>query len=323
MYQKDWFRELKKITQEEQEILDGGAAVQKNLYTDRRDFVVESGKFMESINDDITVRRHTRFVDFPLHKHDYVEIFYVISGAVTHRINGEEITVHTGELLFMNQNIEHEILACGADDLAMNIMIRPVYFRNIIGLINTGNILADFMIRTLEGESCLGQYLYFAVSDNYYVQNLMQNAMQLLLSQPRNWHRLSENTFSLLFMHILSNAESILLDQNDERSNVLMLVVRRYIMDYYAAGTLHELAEQIGYTQSSLSRMIKKYSGTTFKEIQTKQRMLVAMNRLYDTDMPVAEIAVSVGYENQNFFYKQFKKEYGMTPNEARIKLRE
>ena len=81
-----------------------------------------------------------------------------------------------------------------------------------------------------------------------------------------------------------------------------MVVVRRYLSEHYDTGTLHELAAQIGYTPSSLSRMIKKYSGTTFKEIQTKQRMRVAMNQLSHTALPVSEIALSVGYENQNFF---------------------
>ena len=47
-----------------------------------------------------------------------------------------------------------------------------------------------------------------------------------------------------------------------------------------------------------------------------------AMNQLSHTAQPVSEIALSVGYENQNFFYKQFKKMYDMTPNEARLKSR-
>ena len=53
------------------------------------------------------------------------------------------------------------------------------------------------------------------------------------------------------------------------------------------------------------------------------QRMRVAMNQLSHTALPVSEIALSVGYENQNFFYKQFKKMYDMTPNEARLKSRQ
>ena len=93
------------ITPEEQQILDGDIAVQKNLYTSKQDFVVESNKFLEHSEDDITLRRHTRFVDFPKHKHDYVEIFYCLSGSVTHVINEEEIRLRPGELLFMNQHI--------------------------------------------------------------------------------------------------------------------------------------------------------------------------------------------------------------------------
>ena len=34
------------ITPEEQQILDGNIAVQKNLYTSKQDFVVESNKFL-------------------------------------------------------------------------------------------------------------------------------------------------------------------------------------------------------------------------------------------------------------------------------------
>lgn len=313
-----WFEDLKKITPEEQQILDGQKAVQKNLYTEQKEFVIESNKFMPAPTEDIVVRRHTRFVDFPLHRHDYVEVFHVLSGSVTHVINGEEITVHTGELLFLNQNIKHKIYACGENDLAMNVMIRPTYFRSIINSIGSDNILADFMINALENENCISQYLYFTISDNMCIQNLIQNAFDLLINKPQNWHALSENTFALLFSHILSNAENLLLDQSNEKSNVLMLAIHHYIMDYYDVGTLNELADRIGYTPASLSRMIKKYSGSTFKEMQTKQRMLIAMNKLRNTALPIAEIASSVGYENLTFFYKQFNKKYGMTPNEFR-----
>ena len=143
------------ITPEEQQILDGNIAVQKNLYTSKQDFVVESDKFLKHSEDDITLRRHTRFVDFPKHKHDYVEIFYCLSGSVTHVINEEEICLRPGELLFMNQHIEHAVIACGQEDLGINIIIRPAYFQNILTLINKDNILADFIINALEGDSCV------------------------------------------------------------------------------------------------------------------------------------------------------------------------
>lgn len=42
---------------------------------------------------------------------------------------------------------------------------------------------------------------------------------------------------------------------------------------------------------------------------------------LRDTDLPINEIALSVGYENKSFFYKRFQQEFHMNPGEARQKL--
>ena len=313
-----WFDKLREITPEEKLILEGKDTVQWDLYTEKNDYVIESSKFMPSQDEDILVRRHTRFIDFPLHRHDYVEIFHVLSGSVTQIVNGDEITIHTGELLLLNQKAEHSIKACGENDLAMNFLIRPVYFQSILESIGTNNMLAEFMLNTLKEENSVNQYLYFKLSDNRCIQNLLQNAYDLLFNKPQNWHTLSEHTFALLFSHILSNAENLLIYQENEQLNVLMLAVRRYIMDYYNTGTLNELADHTGYTPASLSRLIKKMSGYTFKQLQTAQRMEIITNQLSNSSLPINEIAIAAGYENLSFFYKQFQKFYHMTPNDYR-----
>ena len=40
---------------------------------------------------DITLHIHSRYEPFPLHKHDFVEIMTVVSGNITHHINGADI----------------------------------------------------------------------------------------------------------------------------------------------------------------------------------------------------------------------------------------
>lgn len=104
-------------------------------------------------------------------------------------------------------------------------------------------------------------------------------------------------------------------------TDLLMPTVEQYICNEYRAGTLQELAHQTGYSASALSRLIKKETGLTFKELQTRQRMKRVLCLLRDTGRPIREIAVSVGYENSSYFYKQFEREFGMRPKEARQKL--
>ena len=66
--QQELLDHLKKITEEEQKILDGRAEVDKELYTSGRDFIVDSRKMLDE-GKLITVRTHTRFIHFPVHRH--------------------------------------------------------------------------------------------------------------------------------------------------------------------------------------------------------------------------------------------------------------
>ena len=44
----------------------------------------------------------------------------------------------------------------------------------------------------------------------------------------------------------------------------------------------------------------------------------MAVHLLCDTKLSIEEIALDVGYENQSYFFRQFKERYGMTPHKYR-----
>lgn len=70
---------------------------------------------------------------------------------------------------------------------------------------------------------------------------------------------------------------------------------------------------------SVLSKTIKQSTGFTFQELLQRRRFQKAVMLLIETDLPIEEIAVAVGYENQSYFYRQFKERYGMTPRKYRL----
>ena len=65
--------QLKQITEEEQAILNGQSGVNKSLYTSGKNFVVDKDKMLAR-GTLIDMRPHTRFVHFPEHTHNYIEI---------------------------------------------------------------------------------------------------------------------------------------------------------------------------------------------------------------------------------------------------------
>ena len=87
---------LRRITDEEQALLAGDGTVERARYTSRREFVVDSAKLLEK-GKLIEVRPHTRFVHFPRHRHNYVELIYMCSGSTTHIVNGADtVTLEIG-----------------------------------------------------------------------------------------------------------------------------------------------------------------------------------------------------------------------------------
>ena len=169
-------RRLKEITEEEQIILDGGQGIQRERYTSSRDFVVDSEKMLEK-GKLIEIRPHTRFVHFPRHRHNYVEVLYMCSGSTTHILNGsQKLVLQQGDLLFLNQAVYHEILPAGEEDVGVNFIILPQFFDRSFRMLEQENVLRDFLVSTLAGESAFAGWLHIEAGNILPVENLLEIA---------------------------------------------------------------------------------------------------------------------------------------------------
>lgn len=93
-------REIMPVTEEENRIIRGGS-IERDLYMSGGSDVINSKLLLEK-GKLISVRPHTRFADFPEHSHDFIEVVYMCLGSTTHIINGKEVLLSEGELLFQH-----------------------------------------------------------------------------------------------------------------------------------------------------------------------------------------------------------------------------
>ena len=66
-------RYFSEITEEERQFLSGSKQIDRTLYMDGSRDVINGSKLLEK-GKLIAIRPHTRFVHFPEHTHDYVEM---------------------------------------------------------------------------------------------------------------------------------------------------------------------------------------------------------------------------------------------------------
>src|ERR1700677_496390 len=80
--------------------------------------------------------------------------------------------------------------------------------------------------------------------------------------------------------------------------------------------TLQELAERIGMSRSTFALKFKATVGTSPMEYMTRWRMLLAGDKLTNSDDPVSVIALSLGYESESAFSTAFKRVMGCSPRQ-------
>jgi hypothetical protein len=292
---RELIERLSVITDEERQILSGPGQIDRTLYTEQSQLIIDSRKMLDQ-GKLIQIRPHTRFVHFPRHRHNYVEIIYMCSGSTTHIINGIEndlmkedvlayqrqtthiidnnqVLLREGELLFLNQNAVQEILPAGREDIAVNFIILPEFFDTTFRMMGEDeNILRDFLVDCLRQENSYGRYLHFKVADLLPAQNLVENMVWTLLNNQPSKRSINQFTMGLLLLQLVHHTDRLDTGAGDFDQQLIFKVLR-YIDEHYRDGQLTQLAAALGFDVSWLSRAVKRLLGRTYKELLQIKRL--------------------------------------------------
>lgn len=312
-------KRLRQVTEEEQAILDGRTTIDRNIYMQGQENTINAQKLL-SAGKLITIRPHTRFIHFPEHRHDYVEMVYMCSGKTTHIVNGTRILLEQGDLLFLSQSATHEVCRAEQEDVAVNFIVLPDFFTTPLTAIGEEETpLRRFLVDCLCGQDTGAGYLHFDVSEVAPIQNLVEHLLWTLIWETPNRRKMSQMTMALLFLQLMGHTET-LLTKNQEQAAIFQVLA--YVESRYANGSLTELSELLHYDLYWLSREIKRKTGKTYTQLVQEKRLAQAAFLLKNTDRNVDDIANAVGYENMGYFHRIFRDAYGMSPRAYRVQIR-
>lgn len=311
---EDILDKLSEITPEEQEILQN-EPLDMALYNRTGGSMVETSSILPK-GELFGIRTHTRFVDFPRHSHNYVEMIYQVQGKTCHIINGiTELTLQAGQILFLSRGTEHEIRASGKDDIAVNFILIPAFFDNAAISLGGNNALSVFFKGNLKTTNPISGHLVFDVSGIQMVENLLEN---LVLGQLEGVAlTLQQMTLELLLQHLSAMSENIVVcSRADEEQTIVLRILSK--IEREVRVNLSEIAQEMNMDVTVLSRLIQKYTGSSFMELLHTARFNRAVYMLRETNLSVVDITLAIGYENTAFFYRRFAEKYGCTPVEYR-----
>lgn len=123
----------------------------------------------------------------------------------------------------------------------------------------------------------------------------------------------------LLLSVLAENASHLPPVKNSDAENVKHAI--EYISARYSyAISIEDVARFVGVSRSTLFRQFRKEMNLSPKEYLDRYRIERALPLLTRTDLTVASVAASVGYDNGLYFSKVFKKLTDQTPSDYRKK---
>lgn len=252
------------------------------------------------------------------HSHDFFELVIVTRGSAMHLLEGKEFPVAAGDIFLLQGQQRHYFYNRENLDL-INIMYDPKKIA-----------LPENELRRMPGYCAM-----FMLEPNYRHQHRFASRLHLDRVPLAHVERLAEEMEQeasakhpgyevLLRAKLLelltylsrayTSAKSVEAHALLRVGNVIGALENEYAKDW----KLEDLTETAHMSRSNLMRIFRKATGHTPIEYLIRIRIQKAMELLCNTDLTITEIAMEIGFNDSNYFTRQFKRIIGKSPRTFR-----
>lgn len=289
-------------------------------------FPTITGKSLFHDNELVFVNRSDELEEFNgvIHKHDFIEVAYVISGKGLHIVGDKKFTTSKGDLFILNYDIAHGFFAepgGGPQPVVYNCIFMPNFLdASLFGSMYFQDIFSSFLFKSFFPEE------YMKNPDLSLKGTEYQDIGDLFHKMYEEYKNRNKGYLEIIRAYLIELLVKVfrLLD-NREKSNIspqnqrLVREAVNYLKKNFNTDIrLEELAMQSFISKNYFSRLFKEVTGINFSDYIQNLRVDEACSLLKNTDMKVIDIAHRAGFKDMKFFYEVFKKLTGKTPGEFR-----
>lgn len=236
-------------------------------------------------------------------KQSSLEISYVLQG------NYEVVTAHISQILK-----EKEMVVIAPNEIHM---LRPV---------QDGIILTIHIDFSRMNASMAGKYKERFNTDVYHMQrnrkayihlrNKMGELVKELMDEHQDLYHM--NAIMMEILYITSSSVSFDLPlHTDHHANYMKAI--QYIDAHFSEDiTLSQIAQQLSFSPSYASKLMKKYMGIPFVKYLAQVRIRASLESLLEGRESIEKIAFECGMPNSKAYTVAFKELYGILPSAYR-----
>lgn len=301
--------------------------MKKPSYYDENGVPIFTAESMFGPNENVYIHLSADLPEFAgiPHKHEFIEIAYVISGCAVHETAAGSYTVSRGDVIVINYDTPHAFYEKDGEErfAAYDLMFTPDFLDT--SLIRTNDfreMCSSFLFYSLfPQQQKIGPDLHLAGSSYSIFGELFNKIYLEFTGKQKGYLGLVRAYVTELIIKLFRKLESTAEGKISVRQKEAVAQAVAYLKEnYHTHITLEELAMHIFLSKDYLNRIFREAIGLPVNAFLQKLRVEEACRLLATTDLAVVEVASACGFSDVKSFYAAFKKIMNMTPGEYRHK---
>jgi|TARA_B110000467_G_C18300872_1_gene471283 AraC-like DNA-binding protein len=268
----------------------------------------------------LDVSTWTEHGDYPRHVHDFSKIAIITHGSGTADVDGQLIPFRTGDVFVMHGNRPNAYF-----DTEHLTMTNVLYDTKAIELnrfdpgLHAGYQALFVVAPALKDKEPYNRHLTLTLEQLIQVK-AQTDTMEKELLQKEPGYRLTAMGHFMILVSLLSRFFSAA-DTPNARKYLQLGKVLSHLEEHFMEDVnIDELVKASSMSRRSFFRAFPEVTGKTPQAYLLHLRMKKAVEMLEMTDRNITETAFDCGFQDSNYFSRQFKKIMGTTPSEFQKK---
>lgn len=258
--------------------------------------------------------------NMPIHYHaDFSELVIVLNGTANHVVNSEKYFIKKGDVFVINRNTSHAYEDT-CDFKICNIMYKPKYLHKVSNdLKKSSGYQALFVIEPfLAKEYNFKSRLQLTLSDYEKAKEIIFDMVNEYENKYEGYQTMLYSRFMELVVFLSRKYDFTSAGLNDNVINIAKAV--SYMENHFKEHiNLSGLADKAQLSVRHFNRIFKENYKTTPINYILRLRIEYACLLLRKSKLKISDVAYESGFEDSNYFARQFKKITGVSPKEYRL----
>ncbi len=238
------------------------------------------------------------------HSHDFYEITFLLDGACTQSVNGTAVSMKSGDFCILSPGDRHTFLQQSENANLFALSVEAAEFSKFA---QAYGITEDIILNTHVPK-------VFSAREEY--GRIAERAALCTRGEEREQERKLLLSLILKCCACRKSADGMLLPQELGR-----MVSGMRSPENLRRG-IEAMEDLSRYSHTHLSRLMKRYMGTSPHAYLLQARMQAAYAMLSFSSESPEDISEGIGYKSFSHFHRIFKETFGLTPKEVQKKNR-